>query len=235
MAPGTYTAKCKAIAGTSSNCCASSTTKSYTVADIYPAFGFCQANRPCAAECGYLGGPTGIYTACSNVPITSGNICYFGTVDCCSCTEDPSCSLCDLGHGFCSFSGKDEYKETTCAPTRNCANKKLEVNTANENYCMDTGWQCKYTETAVQCCGDTDCTGYDPTTHTKLVCECPSGSPTCSITGTSYTCKPKPKCAANAGECASGYCCDADSGIGGSGDCWGPAAKPYTGNKWLCT
>jgi hypothetical protein len=39
------------------------------------------------------------------------------------------------------------------------------------------------------CCGDTNCTGYDSTTHTKMVCDCPSG---CTLSvRKDYTCQPK--------------------------------------------
>ena len=63
------------------------------------------------------------------------------------------------------------------------------------------------TNTGVICRqSDSNCPGYDPTTHTKYVCECPDSSK-CSITGSSYTCKPKGKCSTNS-DCDSGWCCD---------------------------
>jgi hypothetical protein len=46
---------------------------------------------------------------------------------------------------------------------------------------------------AIDCVSDNQCEGYDPTTHTKYVCECPD-STKCNITGSSYTCKPKGSC-----------------------------------------
>lgn len=65
------------------------------------------------------------------------------------------------------------------------------------------------------CCSDTDCSGYDPLSHLKLVCDCPSAS--CSYpnppTGTDdYRCKPLPKCDINE-QCAPNWCCTADPAL----------------------
>ncbi|MEM3709138.1 MAG: hypothetical protein QXF43_05835 [Nitrososphaerales archaeon] len=90
----------------------------------------------------------------------------------------------------------------------------------NGGYCDSN---CKYFE----CLKDADCTGYDPNTHTKMVCECPSG---CTLTGSSYTCKPKGTCNFNS-ECDTNYCCDKE--IGYSGACVSKGI--YSDNpKYLC-
>ena len=82
----------------------------------------------------------------------------------------------------------------------------------------------------VQCRNDDDCSGYDPNTHTKLVCECPSG---CTLTGSSYTCKPKPTCSATS-ECADNYCCYT-SEMGGDGSCKSRGTIiNYDGKSYLC-
>ena len=78
--------------------------------------------------------------------------------------------------------------------------------------CADYGCKgVRNPNTGTICCqSDSDCPGYDPTTHTKLVCECPDSNK-CSITGSSYTCKSKPSCSSNS-ECDNGWCCDTITG-----------------------
>jgi hypothetical protein len=80
------------------------------------------------------------------------------------------------------------------------------------------------------CCNDNDCSGYNPTTHTKMVCECPSGSPTCSLTGSSYSCKPKPTCADTKIDCDDKWCCDKE--VGGTGNC--VSQGTIYSSKYLC-
>jgi len=86
--------------------------------------------------------------------------------------------------------------------------------------------------TGTICCqSDSDCVGYDSTTHTKYVCECPDSS-RCSITGSSYTCKPKGKCSSNS-DCDSGWCCDYS--VGGTGSCRQKGTiTSYGGRSYLC-
>ena len=61
------------------------------------------------------------------------------------------------------------------------------------------------------CCSDADCSGYDPSSHTKLVCDCPSAS--CSLHEyNNYRCKPLRKCDINE-QCAPNWCCTADPAL----------------------
>jgi hypothetical protein len=86
--------------------------------------------------------------------------------------------------------------------------------------------------TGVICCqSDSDCSGYDPTTHTKYVCECQDSSK-CSITGSSYTCKPKPSCRLPE-DCDNGWCCDYS--VGGLGSCKQKGMiTSYGGRSYIC-
>ncbi|MBO3840612.1 MAG: hypothetical protein JTT17_07355 [Candidatus Brockarchaeota archaeon] len=68
---------------------------------------------------------------------------------------------------------------------------------------------------SVECTKDDDCKDasgnwrYDPVNHTKIVCDCPSGS--CSLKkDNDYTCKPLPSCKTTRDDCAPGWCCTAD-------------------------
>jgi hypothetical protein len=102
--------------------------------------------------------------------------------------------------------------------------------------CGPSGWTCSTTP-PVECTSDERCSGYDSSTlgtHTKMVCECPSGPPTCSKTGTSYSCVPKGSCLSTpSGDCAPGYCCLRD-GPSVSSECFShPATYPYN-SQWLC-
>lgn len=90
----------------------------------------------------------------------------------------------------------------------------------------------KDTTTIPSCNKDDDCKGYDPVTHTKYVCECPDSSK-CSITGNSYTCKPKGSCSAPS-DCVDGWCCSTPD-IGGGGTCQKQGTiKSYQGKSYLC-
>jgi len=86
------------------------------------------------------------------------------------------------------------------------------------------------------CCSNNDCTGYDSTIHTIMVCECPNvpltTPPKCTLTGPSYTCKPKPSCASNP-DCDTNWCCvtsEIDSANSGKCVSRGIYSKP----QWLC-
>lgn len=68
----------------------------------------------------------------------------------------------------------------------------------------ESGLHCCGDNKCHECCSDSDCSGYDPDTHTKMVCKCPSG---CSLTGSSYSCKALPSCSDNS-QCDPNYCCD---------------------------
>ena len=86
---------------------------------------------------------------------------------------------------------------------------------------------------SLECTSDENCTGYDPNTHTKLVCECPAGPPTCTYKGNSYSCVPLQSCSSN-DQCDEGFCCDADpNGPGGSGQCVSKGIYS-TNSQYLC-
>ncbi|MCC5994733.1 MAG: hypothetical protein LM587_04065 [Candidatus Aenigmarchaeota archaeon] len=89
------------------------------------------------------------------------------------------------------------------------------------------------TNTGVICCqSDSNCSGYDPTTHTKYVCECPDSSK-CNIIGSSYTCKPKGSCSAPS-DCEDTWCCYTPD-IGGDRTCQKQGTiKSYQGKSYLC-
>lgn len=61
-----------------------------------------------------------------------------------------------------------------------------------------------------------------------MVCDCPSG---CTLTGSSYTCKPKSSCDSNS-DCDPNYCCDT---ITGSKKCKSKGTIINSGGKsYLC-
>ena len=140
-----------------------------------------------------------------------------------------------MGHGFCSYSDKDEVKETTC-PDK-CENKILSYMSpagSTANRCdKDSGWACDYTVTTDNvCCGDTDCqaAGVYCAGYGNRYAKCDTNLHTCT------KCDP---CKSTALDCASGYCCvddtSAPSPRDGSGKCLGPDSPPYKySSQWLC-
>jgi len=99
---------------------------------------------------------------------------------------------------------------------------------AGTSYC-NAGLHCCSDNKCHECCSDGDCSGYDSSTHTKLVCECPSG---CSLSGNSYSCKPLSSCKKNS-DCDPNYCCDYV--IGGNGKCVDKGnITNYGGKSYLC-
>jgi len=64
----------------------------------------------------------------------------------------------------------------------------------------------------VECLSNDDCTGYDPETNIKLVCDCPDKDKCSLHKKNDYTCKPKPTCENN-DECAPDWCCTADPNL----------------------
>ena len=100
--------------------------------------------------------------------------------------------------------------------------------------CADPGCKgVRNPDTGTICCqNNSNCPGYNSTTHTKLVCECLDSSK-CNITGSSYTCKPKERCLSNS-DCDSGWCCYFQY-YGGTGTCE-PKGKiiSYEGKSYIC-
>jgi hypothetical protein len=142
-----------------------------------------------------------------------------------------------LGHGFCSYSDKDEVKETTC-PDK-CENKirsYMSPAGSTANRCdKDSGWACDYTVTAVQCCGDPDCAGLtcEAEGYGARVkkCDLAVGSPT------KYTCVCD-ACSSNS-DCVN-QCCEKspeiNSDVNGDGkieDCVFIGSVALS-NKYLC-
>jgi hypothetical protein len=139
----------------------------------------------------------------------------------CSCCE-PSDS--DGGRNYTvkgTTTGYDSSTQVCLTFTDYCKDDKILV----EYYTTDTEYShelynCNQrTDGLVHCvdgrCGctsDNDCKDangnyrYDPVSHTKIVCECPSG---CTLTGSSYTCKPKGSCSAPE-DCEDTWCCTKD-------------------------
>jgi len=97
-------------------------------------------------------------------------------------------------------------------------------------YC--NGWQWTSYKPSGCCYSDNDCSGYDPNTHTRLVCDCPDSG--CSKhENNNYRCVAKGYCSDNS-DCDPNYCCAADpNGPGGSGVCVGKGI--YSDNpRYLC-
>ena len=210
--------------------------------------------------CNNLGGSGYTCSAGKCVELSSGSCltgdteCYtFVTVRGTGCTDPVEGPV--AGEGCCwgqttiysdgskTYCCYDNYDNIKASCANYCAGNKRYV--FDKDVCQTGGWGCSYIEAetcvsplpictpggCVQCSLDSHCTGYG-SNNIKKVCECPSG---CTLTGSSYTCKEKPSCSSTtSGDCASGYCCDRDPGVGGSGNCYGPAAKIYTNTKWLC-
>jgi len=138
-----------------------------------------------------------------------------------------------LGHGFCSYSDKDEVKETTC-PDK-CENKILSYMSpagSTANKCdKDSGWACDYTVTAVGCCGDKDCPSVG---GLKGVCSKDVNKNGIYDPG-DYTCS-NPKCTEpNSPGCDAGYCCvdsTREPDPAKRGTCF-QATNPYS-STWLC-
>jgi hypothetical protein len=116
----------------------------------------------------------------------------------------------------------------TCKTEVYCGNGKDEDADGKVD-CADPDCAGKTGPGGVTCCqSDGDCSGYDPTTHLKLICECPSG---CTRTGSSYTCKPKYSCSIPQ-DCADNWCCDDKTG---AKDCKSKGTILSVGGKsWLC-
>jgi len=185
-----------------------------------------QGNMVQNGECGY---PTeesvnqGALWYCDNGKwVSTLCSCLTSSYDSCeSLGFDGSCGSCEslpacadppgslIGQEFCY---KDIY-DTPQGPSQECNSG---LNCCGDNYCHE-------------CCPDSDCSGYDPDTHTKIVCECPD--PGCSLTGSSYSCKPKGSCYGNS-DCDPNYCCDT---ITGSRECKSEGTIiNYGGKSYLC-
>ena len=196
-------------------CLAYSTYYCAATADICPVGGKVDCGTYCS-KCSCCGLDTGCPTCgtgnCAGNKMCGSYACNstcnsWNKVFCCNSTHSGWCSgvsdpvpVCDR----CSYAGYES-----------CSAKTRYYN----GQCTGSG-TCSYSTQGVGCCNDNDCTGYDPVTHTKMVCDCPSAD--CSYpdppTGKDdYTCKPKPSCANTKIDCDDKYCCDYE--VGGSGNC----------------
>ena len=152
------------------------------------------------------------------------------------------CVSCDsYGYGLQTQAVKcgqaDDYTqkcEYACGADGECDEKLPNTNWCDGYVWHNCGYECVHVagcvknKCGVQCCSDTDCLGYDSTTHTKMVCDSPSGS---LHTNNDYTCKKLPSCGDNI-QCDSTYCCDKNIGYGGS--CVSRGLYPAN-TKYLCT
>jgi hypothetical protein len=152
---------------------------------------------------------------------------------------DATCGACDIPYGHCSYLSSTTTKQTVCSAE--CVSKILKDPKKNPdgtfaNVCdKDSGWQCDYTVTAVQCCGDPDCAG--------LTCEAEGFGArvkTCKPDDPDkYTCKCGP-CSSN-NDCVD-QCCEKDPNINKDvngdekiEDCVGVGSTVTVGTKsYLC-
>lgn len=156
-----------------------------------------------------------------------------------TCTQTPA--LCDAStccygtmheftpqgsvYTYCCYASKDTTYPLDCsAPT--CADKHLRSAIPGAYECGSNGWQCKYDTPGVPvaCCNDNDCqsAGAYCAGWGHRYSKCDTTTHTCSICG---------QCISSS-DCASDSCCDAISGIGGTGICRASVYK-YS-SKWLC-
>ena len=159
-------------------------------------------------------------TCCSN---NQQGTCTDGTLDIITgFSINPICTSLSSCSDLCFSSNKTRYYNGACTG--------------------GLGSTCSYgSQQSVDCCNDNDCTGYDPVTHTKMVCDCPLSG--CVLYPSSqkvndYTCKKLPSCSSN-GDCETNWCCNADSAIASGdrespGSCSNDNTNPIYKSKYLC-
>lgn len=89
--------------------------------------------------------------SCRASPFENYNVAFQGY--CCYGSSYP------VGSGattYCCYTAS-QTKKTGCAPTGDCVNKQLAVNTADGNFCSTDGWECEYNYQTVECCNNDDC------------------------------------------------------------------------------
>ena len=124
-----------------------------------------------------------------------------GAIDC----ADPDCSCVRFGDEICV--GGTSY---VCSSSNLCQSLSCGGSTYRCVYNSSIGRY--YWSTSLPsgfCCSDNDCSGYDPNTHTKLVCNCPNVD-YCSLQDSTkpyYTCQALPSCSQPA-DCEDNWCCD---------------------------
>lgn len=164
----------------------------------------CSVNEDCKGCTGEPGAGftcKGSYAECE-AACGSGNVkSYSPSFDCAS----PGCCCICKTEVYCD-DGKDED-----------ADGKVD--------CADPDCAGKTGPGGVTCCqSDGDCSGYDPTTHLKLICDT-----------STHTCKSLLSCSKDE-DCADNWCCvtsDIDSNPANQGKCWQKGI--YTNNpKYLC-
>ena len=150
----------------------------------------------------------------------------------------------DCGDSGCEFVLNDDHTKVCFAGEEKVCDSsscgEMISNGITTYYCVydpSSGWKWSGSRPSGFCCSDDDCSGYDPDTHTKMVCDCPSGS--CSYPAPpqgsdDYTCKALPSCSDNS-QCDPNYCCvdDPNGPKPGTGKCVGKGI--YSDNpKYLC-
>jgi hypothetical protein len=146
----------------------------------------------------------------------------------CGCVLNSNC-VSGSGKKCCSYDGAVP-RDYRCHQCCDCTKTDVSHCPSGKRGCVDG--------CCVECDEDNDCSGYDSTSHTKLVCNCPAGSSGCSMSDSSkpyYTCQPKPSCSVPA-DCDNGWCCTSEilpSSDPNYGKCWQKGI--YTNNpKYLC-
>ncbi|MEM2127759.1 MAG: hypothetical protein QXH67_06020 [Candidatus Bathyarchaeia archaeon] len=166
------------------------------------------------------------------------------------CTAEPECngkSPGDVLPDLCSWSELKVLRK--CSST--CSIEVTYTYVCDKNHCgewrycggknyqciYDGGWLWSANPPSNFCCNDNWCSGYDPNSHTKIVCDCPSPSCTFSPKVNDYTCKALTKCEKNE-DCAPDWCCTADPALGADkespGSCSYSSANPIYKNKYIC-
>ncbi|MEM5879107.1 MAG: hypothetical protein QXU74_01265, partial [Candidatus Aenigmatarchaeota archaeon] len=188
--------------------------------------GILQADYECYCKCNNACGPN---IRCGYNLCGAGERCVFNTsMNNCWCKPDPTClsnpcsgkadgTACSVNNqnGICCNQECRICNSTYCGSSLSCG---------STYYCVyeNNQWKWKTSKPSNFCCSDENCKDaqgnwrYDPVNHTKIVCDCPSGS--CSYPSgegkkDDYTCKPLPKCDVNE-QCAPGWCCTADPALG---------------------
>ena len=204
-------------------------------------WGDCVASS-CKCEVGYCGVtdasqccPSGTYY--KKNPWSGKDACCSSSTDCVdyygNCVSSGSWGNGDNSgpSDYCSYG---TWKLGRCIATTTSGQCLPPVYTTNTIGCIYFSYECSPNDFrvvgAVGCVSDNECQGYDPTTHTKYVCECPSPN-SCSIIGNSYTCKPKPLCSSNS-DCDSGWCCNAHPAL--PADCKQPTGSCVAKGKIIC-
>jgi len=123
----------------------------------------------------------------------------------------------DCGNSGCEFVLNDDHTKVCFAGEEKVCDSsscgEMISNGIITYYCVfdpSSGWKWSGSWPSGFCCSDDDCSGYDPDTHTKIVCDCPDSG--CSKhVNNNYRCVAKGSCSDNS-DCDPNYCCDTITG-----------------------